>query len=111
MIAPTELFTQLLYIFNSLPPPNGLLLPVCIRYKISPKASLNLEPYIASILFKFLSENIISTLSCHSCKNKALLSPTAPSSNKSEVIFSANQYCFGSLYTFSFLDIKPTASA
>ena len=77
--------------FINLPLPVGLFLPVSIRYSISCKASLNLLPYIASILFKFCGENITSLFCCHSAKKSALLSPILLSLNKSEVIVSASQ--------------------
>ena len=91
--------------------PVGRLVPFFILYKISSKASLNLLPYIASILFKFSLENISSAFCCHSAKNSDLASPIEPSLNKSDAIFSTSQYSLGFPYPSSFLDIKPKVSA
>ena len=64
---------------------------------MSSKASLNLLPCVASILFRFFSENIIFLFSIHSAKYFFL--PSFPVIfSKSESITSASQYLPGFTY-------------
>ena len=65
---------------------------------------------MACILFKLSIENIWSAFCCHSDKNSDLASPIDPSLNKSEAIFSTNQYSPGCEYPSAFLETTPNLS-
>ena len=100
MITPTELFNQSNKLSTALLPELNLFLPDFILAKVLFNTSTYSGPLAASILLKFSSLNISSTLSCHFSKCLALI-PSFKFCIKSVVIVPESQAALGFTYPTS----------